>query len=565
MTNRKVFFVTGSSGFIGKVFTKRLVDSLSETDKIYLLVRVPPVDSVFINNKIVFLTGQLSEISNFKEQLLESNYVYHLAANATFGNDKGYYEDNVHPVKEVIDILKESSQLKRLIFTSTIGAVDRAKDDRIDLPLSINSIPSPTSYYGKSKLEAEKNIQSSGIPYVIIRPTWVYGRGMRIKSHINVFANLIYAKSIVSRFGFNGKVSIIHVDDLSIALLNCSKNDIALKPIYFAEAEMLSFKEIFRIISDKLGYTSKSINIPRFKFIFSRIHSILPLTITNLFLDYLTAKDDFFQRDLLNSSHISFNDGVKDVINSNPNISGYWIITGANSGIGNAIFKKLKASGMKTILIDKDISNISDAQNESCKIFECDLSSNEQIQILSEKLNKYPIHTLINNAGVGFKGGFRDLTENQILKTIEINIRGTFLLIKKILPILVRDNSNIVNIASSVAFNPLPGMSIYAASKAFVLNMSEALSYELKASNKVITFCPSGTNTNFQHFANVKKEDSQALLSPEYIAEEIIKSTQKSSRTILIGLKSKILNTTSLFLPRKLTVIIHGKLFNSLR
>lgn len=554
-------FITGATGFLGKNLLSHLLPAVKPEDRIFLTMRK---EFNYGDKRITPLIGDLSDVHRFKEEILSCEYVYHLAANATYGSDFDYDKANYEPTVRIVDMLKESTRLKNFIFTSTIGAVDRERGDRCEAPLTGESIPSPTSLYGKSKLKAEEYIRKSGIPYTIIRPTWVYGRDMRTNSHINRFVSMVYQDSLAVKVKFPGKVSLIHVDDLSRALVRCIDNDKVMNHTYFAETESLSIGDIFKIIYRKINNKEPlQIGIPRFQSIMGRLHSRLPLAVSNLFIDYLFANDEDFKKDFDLREINSFPDYIDDVISTNIN-NGHWLITGANSGIGYAIARELDSLNKKLILIDKDTDNIISFGRHI--VIKADLSNIDDLARLAREIDKYKIFCLINNAGVGFRGSIKDLSPEHIRKTIDVNVCYPVFFTKLLIDNLTRNESVIVNVASSIAYNPLPHMSIYSASKAFLSNWSESLTYELKDTNKVITISPSGTFTNFQKTAGVKVLNlGKGLLTPEYVAKKIIGAVYGKRDVIILGGKTRLLLIASKFLPRKLNIFFWGRLFEKLR
>ena len=172
---------------------------------------------------------------------------------------------------------------------------------------------------------------------------------------------------------------------------------------------------------------------------------------------------------------------------------------------------------------------------------------------------------LINNAGVGCRGGLLEQPRERAEQTVRVNILGTLGLTHRLRRKLRRDCTTIVNVASSVAYHPLPYMSVYAASKAFILNWSLALSEELRETNRVVTFSPSGTRTNFQHASGVKGAQGTDLLAPAEVARAILHTTHRGKKHRLLGLKSRVLVGVSRLLPIPLRLYLWRRLFAAAR
>lgn len=577
----KTVFITGATGFIGSHLLRELLHELGPQSKVFVLSRKPietkelskPAETKDAPNsnadqpvqdspRIINLLGNLEEIERFEPQLRESNYVFHLAADASFSSDIDYEAVNTTPTKKIVDLLKGSPTLQNLIFVSTIGALDRAKEDRCAEPLGPKSIASPTSSYGKSKLVAEEYIKQSGLPYTIVRPTWVYGRHMRAKSHISAFVSMVHGKSKIIHFNFPGQVSLIHVEDLAYALARIINNPSAMRKTYIAETESLSIGKIFSILYEHIkGEPPKQLPIPRVSLL-GKIHHKIPLAISNLFIDYLCARDEDFKRDLLTSrTPLKFEDKAIDVIATHISVTGYWLITGANSGIGYELACRLHAGGKQLILVDKELTNLTGFGKQM--ILPVDLSDRAQVLELLKKIESYRMHVLINNAGVGYKGDYDCLNFEQVEKMTAVNVMAPLLLTKHLLPTICKNDGAIVNMASSAGYNPLPGMSVYAATKSFLLNWSLSLWYENRKKCLVVTCSPSGTNTNFQKNAGVK--DTSKLLSPEYVARAVYDAIRKKKSFLFLGFKNKVFIYVSRMLPTRLNVVLWGELFKKLR
>jgi short-subunit dehydrogenase/uncharacterized protein YbjT (DUF2867 family) len=555
-------FITGASGFIGRNFLKQLLLNATSEWRVYVLVRDP---LNYQDPRVIELQGELNNISAFRDELLESDYVFHLAANATFGNDIDYEAVNYRPTALLVETLRQSRRLKNFVFTSTIGAVDRSPEDNCKAPITTASIPHPRSRYGESKLKSELLIRDSGLPTTIIRPTWVYGENMRTGSHINLFVSMVYERHPVARLAFPGKVSLIHVNDLAKALVNCIGNQAVIGCTYFAETEALPIGKIFALISEKMNIVHPSqLPVPPLSFVVSKVHARLPLTAANLFIDYLWAADELFRKDFKLESSISIADGIEDVIRTNVKISGKWVITGANSGIGLALAGRLATAGRGLVLIDKCTNNL--YQFSDATIICANLANEADIDRISAQLSETRIACLVNNAGIGVRGALSDISTEEIKLAVAVNALAPILLTRKLVNRLVAQESVIVNVASSIAYNPLPFMSLYSSTKALISNWSESLSYELRKTNCVITFSPSGTLTDFQRSAGVKVMNSgKGMLTPEYVADRLIEAVRHKKKLVILGMPTKVMLLVSRILPRRLNITLWGKLFEKYR
>ncbi len=563
MERKLTVFLTGASGFLGS-YLRRSLNSDKRVGVVYLFDR----GGIEVeNDKEVVLRGDLSEIEKYKKQLIGSDYVYHLAAIATFGSDEDYMGVNYLGTKSIVDLLRKEKdrRLKSLIFTSTIGAIDRRPSDDCRQPIDNATEPSPTSEYGRSKLKAERCLKKSGLPFTIIRPTWIYGLGMRQNSHLNAFVTLARKNSPVFRFNFPGKVSLIYVGDLVAAMVGCLENGKVLGKTYLAVGESLSLGEIFGIIYQSVnGRKVRQLPLLPIGFLVSWLHRFLPLTVSNLFINYLWAKDEEFKELLPNGNPKKLKDKVGEVVENNAFVNGYWVVTGANSGIGRALAKRLDEEGKRLVLIDRVTDNIL-AYDKKHLVWQCDLADRDSLKELVDRLAGIRIYALINNAGVGYKGLWTSRGWDELEKMIAVNMVAPVYLTNFLWKELEKNNGVVVNIGSSAGYHSLPGMSVYAATKSFVINWTEALAEESKKV-RVVLFSPTGTATNFQKSAGVRSEAGQGLLSPAEVAEKICRSILSGKKHVIFGnFKSVLLVRVLDFLPISFRTKIQGWLFNKMR
>ena len=187
------------------------------------------------------------------------------------------------------------------------------------------------------------------------------------------------------------------------------------------------------------------------------------------------------------------------------------VVTGGASGIGLEFVKLLISDNYKVYVVDNSQENLSKLSSIlNSKYFETilqDLSKTDSPEKLYKILKNKDIDVLINNAGFGTFGKFHK-TDWKIEKDmINLHVLNTTHLTKLFLIDMVKKNEGkILNIASVAAFQPGPLMSLYYATKAYILHFTEAISNEVKDKNICISvLCPGQTKTNFQKNVSTKK------------------------------------------------------------
>jgi len=177
------------------------------------------------------------------------------------------------------------------------------------------------------------------------------------------------------------------------------------------------------------------------------------------------------------------------------------------------------------------------------------------------------IDLIINNAGFGNHGPFSQAKLESEIDLLQVNIVSLVELTHKILPqMIARNSGKILNVASTAAFQPGPLMANYYASKAYVLNFSDALRDELRNTGvTVTTLCPGPTLTQFQTRAGIanSKLFSVAGLTAKQVAEQGLNATLAGRARCIPGLKNKLLVFSVRFLPRQLVMSVVRKLNES--
>lgn len=238
----------------------------------------------------------------------------------------------------------------------------------------------------------------------------------------------------------------------------------------------------------------------------------------------------------------------------------YTLITGACGGLGRALVDYCANANENLVLVGTSDAKLTKLQEElkqnykdiEIKTIVCNLGKLEDRKNVVEfvKKNKLKVNKLVNNAGVIIEGEFLKAKDEDIINAIEVNCIGTLDLTQKLLKI--RDESQkfeILTIASQGAFQPIPRMAVYAATKSFLLSMMTALSVELKDKNVVVTTsCPSGmatTDAMKESIASMGLSGKLTTLSVEKVAKISFKALKKRKAVVVPGGFNKFVETIS--------------------
>ena len=249
------------------------------------------------------------------------------------------------------------------------------------------------------------------------------------------------------------------------------------------------------------------------------------------------------------------------------------LITGASSGIGLNFSHKFAGSGHDVILVARSEEKLRTLSQEienqygvKAYVFKADLSKPEASKKLYEEIKAKGIRVdiLINNAGFGLFGEFEETDISKELEMIQVNITALTELSKYFGKEMVsRKSGQILNVASTAAFQPGPLMAVYYATKAYVLSFSEALANEWEPHGvKVTALCPGATRTGFSDAAELQSSKlfQSGVMSVEEVVEEGYKQMMTNNKTVIIpGMKNRMLTHSIRFMPRKMVTNIVRK------
>ena len=256
------------------------------------------------------------------------------------------------------------------------------------------------------------------------------------------------------------------------------------------------------------------------------------------------------------------------------------LVTGASSGIGATFATELAKKNYDLVLVARSqdklerlATELSSKHQIKTEVIVRDLTEASAGQKVFDAVQAKGIvvDLLINNAGFGDYGAFGDRPLTKQMAMVQLNIAAVVELTGLFLPLMQqRKEGAIVNVSSIAGFQPIPYMSVYAASKAFVLNFSEALWAENKDKGvNILVTCPGPTESQFYDRAdfpdNATGLNGTTMASAEKVVRETLQALDKKQSTVVAGgFANQIIVNLPRFVPRDLLVNAVGKQFKNI-
>ena len=242
----------------------------------------------------------------------------------------------------------------------------------------------------------------------------------------------------------------------------------------------------------------------------------------------------------------------------------YALITGASKGIGKSIAYELAKQGYSLLLVarsEQELKTLSDdlqlKYGISAPFLSIDLSINDASLKVTNwvKMNNYPIGILVNNAGYGVWGDFSKSSLTDQLGMMQLNMNVIVELSHLLLPALSQQKqAYILNISSTAAYQAVPTLAVYSATKAFVLSFTRALRFELaKTSISVTCFSPGPVNTGFASRAGLEALNKMAEkfnMQPDEVAKKAVKAMFSKKSEVIPGFTNIISVYANRILPK---------------
>jgi uncharacterized protein len=236
------------------------------------------------------------------------------------------------------------------------------------------------------------------------------------------------------------------------------------------------------------------------------------------------------------------------------------LVTGASSGIGEAMVELLVADGVRTVVVARRVDRLqalAEAHPGLVEVLAADLLTDEGVAAVGARLGDHdrPVDLVVNNAGFGSSGPVAGTEAARLAEQVRLNCEALTVLTRVALdPMLERRTGWICNVASIAAYQPNPNLAVYAATKAYVLSLGEALAEELAGTGvRITTLCPGLTRTEFQQVSNTTGLSSNlpdlVWMTAEQVAADALADTAKGKAVTVPGYQYKPLVALSQVTP----------------
>jgi uncharacterized protein len=245
------------------------------------------------------------------------------------------------------------------------------------------------------------------------------------------------------------------------------------------------------------------------------------------------------------------------------------LITGASSGIGAAFARELAKRGMSLILVARDeqamqslAATITQQHQVAVHVLPADLSREQSVAEIASRVGQLGLQVdlLINNAGFMTHGAFEKIDAAREQSEIQVNVGSLVGLTHAFLPgMLSRREGGVINVASIAGFQPVSYLSVYSATKAFVIQFSVALWQECRERNVcVMALCPGTTSTELFTRAAAPEAALGKPRTPEQVVATALAGLDRKKSLVTDGLKNRLLSIGPRLIPRWLAAQFAG-------
>jgi short-subunit dehydrogenase len=254
------------------------------------------------------------------------------------------------------------------------------------------------------------------------------------------------------------------------------------------------------------------------------------------------------------------------------------VVTGASSGLGALFAEQLAERGMPLILAGRDGARLAQVRDRVQKqkpgtrveLVVGDLGTDKGIRALIDSLDGREVDVLVNNAGFGTYGPVSETDADREHELVAVNVDALVRLTHAVLPgMLARGRGGILNVASTIAFQPAPYQATYGASKAFVLSFSQALWAETRGTGVGVTaLCPGPTRTGFVDALDADVADVavyKKLAEPEPVVKAGLRALDRGRPVVIPGWRNWLLANGADVTPGRISTMISRRMLRPRR
>jgi short-subunit dehydrogenase len=244
------------------------------------------------------------------------------------------------------------------------------------------------------------------------------------------------------------------------------------------------------------------------------------------------------------------------------------VITGASSGLGAIFADQLAKRGHNLVLAGRDearLKAVAERVGGDAELVVGDLGTDDGVDALIAQMADREIDVLVNNAGFGTYGPFAGIDTKREHELVAVNVDALVRLTHAVLPgMLARGRGGILNVASTIAFQPGPYQATYGASKAFVLSLTQALWAETRGTGVTVTaLCPGPTRTGFvdalgsdvSHTAVYRR-----LATPEPVVAAGLRALDRGRAVVVPGWRYRVMATGGRLMPGWFSALVGARM-----